>query len=113
MILVDEKGSKELMMAISERADGTVRQVLVQDSNRTVYGRGFFRPGTVRDPENNWLKSVCFHWIDAFTDEELLDPKNQLTLTQDDINRFREESVIANQEKRFVIQNIEEFKEKA
>lgn len=111
--VVDAKGAKELMMCISERSDGTIRQVLVQDSNQNVYGRGFFRPGTVRDENNEWLKTVCFHWVDAFSDEELLDPKQNLSLTQEDLNRLREESVIANKEKKFVIQSIEQFKEKA
>lgn len=111
MIQTHLKDGGDSCQLIAKRQDGTIRQVLVQKTDGTVIARGFFPPGT-RMEEDGWVSKRCFHWIDAWSDEELLDPHNELSFTKELIDNLREESIIANLNKQFVIENIEKYKRK-
>jgi hypothetical protein len=103
------KSGGDSIQLIAKRNDGSIRQVLVQNTNGDVIAKGYFPPGTFMK-DADWLKKRCFHWIDSFSDEELLDPANELIFDQEMINKLREESILANINKTFVDESIEKYK---
>lgn len=100
--------SGDAIQLVTQRNDGSIRQVLVQDKDGNILAMGFYGPGTTM--EDNLAQCRKYHWIDAWSDDELLDPKNDLTFTKEVINRLREESYIANINKQFVIDSLENYK---
>lgn len=100
--------TSDAIQLISQRSDGTIRQVLVQNSKGEILALGYYPPGTTK--EDNLAQCRMYHWIDAWTDEELLNPENDLTFTPDVINNLRQEAIIANVNKQFVIESIEKYK---
>lgn len=108
---VDEKKTGDLVQSIALRKDKSVRQVLVQDSQGNIMAKGYFPEGTFMD-QPGWIQKRMFHWIDAFSDEELLNPENGLVFDQNLINTLREESIIANMNKTFVDESLDKYKRK-
>ena len=107
----DIANNNDSFMSIAKRNDGSVRQILVEKHGEVV-GRGFFPPGTFMTDEG-WLNKRKFHWIDAWTDEELLDQNNELIFDEKLIAEKREESILANETKTFVIEDINTYKRKS
>lgn len=108
-VVTNNNASNETMQMIGKRADGSIRQLLLQDMNGNVLSRSFFPAGTFVG-EEGWESKRKYHWIDAFTDDELLDPVNELSFTPDLIKTLREEALQANTNKEMVIVNIEDYK---
>ena len=99
-INIDKKDASETFQLIAKRSDGSIRQVLVQDAAGNIYANGFFPPGTMSD-DPDWTEKRMYHWADAFSDEELLDPNNEFTITPEQLNTIRQEAIIANEKKEF------------
>lgn len=108
-ITTDFKNANELIQCVATRADGSVRQLLLQDQQGNVISRAFFPPKTFRtDPD--WKSKKMYHWIDAFSDEELLDPNNELIFTPEMLTQLRIESKIANGSKTIVVDDLNKYK---
>lgn len=108
--MIDDKVTGEVFQSIGRRTDGSIRQILVQDENKNVLARGYFPHGTQITDD---LKAKrMYSWVDAFTDEELTNPINELifSIDADVLKQKREEAVVANKEKIFVIEDIEDYK---
>lgn len=111
-VTVDEKKSGEYIQSVTYRStDRSVREVRVIAPDRTVVSRGYFEAGVMLDDPDLASKRK-FHWIDAYSDEELLDPANNLIFTKEMIDAFRVEAVKANEEKRIVLWNVEDYKKR-
>lgn len=108
--ITDKRGSGEHIQAITSRADGTIRQILVQDDKKNIIARGFFPEGTTMSDD---LKSLrMYSWVDSFSDKELTDPANGLIFSVDAgvLAYKRHEAIQANKDKRFVVEDIESYK---
>lgn len=87
------------------RADGSVRRVVIVNERSEVLSQGYFKPGTFVDlHEQKILKGEhSFHWVDQFTDKELLDNPNMFgPLTAEEIGKLREDAAVANLRKTYV-----------
>lgn len=108
-IVSDNKGGGDRSQLIAKRADGSIRQVKVISSDGSVLSEAFFPVGTRMD-DPSWKSKMRFHWIDAFSDEELLDPANNLIFDKELIAKKREEALEVNKTKTLFIENIENYK---
>ena len=108
-VTTDYKKGQELIQGLAFRKDGSIRQLVLQDQNGAVVSSAFFPPGTFKtDP--NWKDKKKYHWIDAFTDEELLDPAQGLIFTKEMLIKLRAEAETANATKTFTVEDINKYK---
>lgn len=87
----------ELVYAFAKRADGSVRQMIIQDDLGNLYGMGYFKEGTSID-DAKALKDIQYHWAASFSNRELI---NSYNLSEEEISQLRTEIVIANDLKEF------------
>lgn len=109
-VMQDQKQSGDFVQAVTKRSsDGSVREVRVIAPDRTVISHAYFEKGVMLDDPDLASKRK-YHWVDAYTDDELLDPSNNLIFTKEMLTEIRKESSKANTEKRIVLWDVNQYK---
>lgn len=111
MINSDTKLGGDSVQSIAKRRDGSIRQIVVQNTKGEVIGMGYFPPGTFME-DSGWKSKLRYHWIDAWEDSELLDKRNELIFDQEMINKLRDDAKVANEKKEYVVESLEKYKRK-